>query len=84
MHSSWQDLIPALTTTNSCSDDHFDVVGSGSNSTLWQTIASTPELSDFKEILEKTVNMSNENDSKTTTTFDRLLDGETRYTVRYL
>lgn len=66
---------------NSCSDDHFDVVGSGSNSTLWQTIASTPELSDFKEIVEKTVNMSNENDSKTTTTFDRLLDGETRYTV---
>ena len=31
---------------NSCSDDHFDVVGSGSNSTLWQTIASTPELSE--------------------------------------
>lgn len=66
---------------NSCSDDHFDVVGSGSNSTLWQTISSTPELSDFKSIVEKTVNMSNENDNKTTTTFDRLLDGETRYTV---
>lgn len=66
---------------NSCSDDHFDVVGSGSNSTLWQTISSTPQLSDFKSIVEKTVNMSNENDNKTTTTFDRLLDGETRYTV---
>lgn len=66
---------------NSCSDDHFDILGSGSNSTLWETISSTPELSDFKSIVEKTVNMSNENDNKTTTTFDRLLDGETRYTV---
>lgn len=66
---------------NSCSDDHFDILGSGSNSTLWETISSTQELSDFKSIVEKTVNMSNENDSKSTTTFDRLLDGETRYTV---
>lgn len=66
---------------NSCSDDHFDILGSGSNSTLWETISSTQELSDFKSIVEKTVNMSNENDRKTTTTFDRLLDGETRYTV---
>lgn len=73
----------SLSGFNSCTDDHFDLKegSASSNSTLWQTIANTPELSDFKEIVGRTINMSNENDAKTTTTFDRLLDGETRYTV---
>lgn len=39
-----------------CTDDHFDITPatSTSGSTLWQNIASRPELSSFQEILSRT------------------------------
>lgn len=73
-------IVTALT---ACSewDDHFDGADSqvGSESTLWQAIQQRPELSDFSEVLSKT--MVYKHHKKTDVSYANLLDGAQTFTV---
>ena len=45
----------ALLAVSACTDDHFDIKNTmGSDKTLWETIESNPNLSDFAGILKRT------------------------------
>lgn len=67
----------------SCSDrnDHFDdpVSEAGAEATLWQAIQQRPELSDFSEVLSKT--MVYKHHKKTGVSYANLLDGAQTFTV---
>lgn len=70
-------LLPA------CSDwdDHFDEPASQASGeqTLWQTMQQYPELSDFREVLSKT--MVFKHHQKTGVSYANLLDGAQTFTV---
>ena len=52
----------AMLAISACTDDHFDIKNTiGSDKTLWETIESNPNLSDFAGILKRTKVLSNEN-----------------------
>ncbi len=67
----------------SCSDwdDHFESPASqsGAEMTLWQTMQQHPELSDFREVLSKT--MVFKHHKKTGVSYADLLDGVQTFTV---
>lgn len=67
----------------SCSDwdDHYEEAASqaGAESTLWQTMQQHPELSDFREVLSKTMVMRQHH--KTGVSYAQLLDGAQTFTV---
>ena len=44
----------ALAGFSACSDDHFDIKSSTPKQTLWEEIASNPQLDSLKMILERT------------------------------
>lgn len=72
----------AMLAVSACTDDHFDIKNTfGSDKTLWETIESNPELSDFAGILKRTRVMSNENDHKTTITAAELLNLPQSFTM---
>lgn len=65
-----------------CTDDHFDVkTGGVESNTIWENISSQSELSDFADILKKTIVMKDDNDTRTTLTYDNLLLQPQSFTV---
>ena len=72
----------ALLAVSACTDDHFDIKNTmGSDKTLWETIESNPNLSDFAGILKRTKVLSNENDHKATITAAELLNQPQSFTM---
>ena len=60
----------------------FDIKNTmGSDKTLWETIESNPNLSDFAGILKRTKVLSNENDHKATITAAELLNQPQSFTM---
>lgn len=73
-------LCAGLITSCSEWDDHFDNQGvEGSNTTLWEEIASRPELSDFAEVLQSTKVFRQH--KKTSTSYADMLNGGQSFTV---
>lgn len=72
----------ALLAVSACTDDHFDIKNTmGSDKTLWETIESNPNLSDFAGILKRTKVLSNENDHKASITAAELLNQPQSFTM---
>ena len=72
----------AMLAISACTDDHFDIKNTiGSDKTLWETIESNPNLSDFAGILKRTKVLSNENDHKSTITAAELLNQSQSFTM---
>ena len=72
----------ALLAVSACTDDHFDIKNTmGSDKTLWETIESNPNLSDFAGILKRTKVLSNENDHKASITAADLLNQPQSFTM---
>ena len=72
----------ALLAVSACTDDHFDIKNTmDSDKTLWETIESNPNLSDFAGILKRTKVLSNENDHKATITAAELLNQPQSFTM---
>lgn len=72
----------ALLAVSACTDDHFDIKNiMGSDKTLWETIESNPNLSDFAGILKRTKVLSNENDHKASITAAELLNQPQSFTM---
>ena len=73
----------AVSLTTACSewDDHYEepVTQTGGQQTLWQTIQQAPELSDFSEVLSKTMVLRQHR--KTDISYADLLNGSQTYTV---
>ena len=66
---------------SSCSDDHFDIdPGVSSRQTLWGSIKSRSELSQFADILSRTKYSKNEK-TKTPQTYADLLDHDQTFTI---
>lgn len=61
---------------SACSDDHFDVVeGTASSSkTIWQNLVEAPNVSDLRNILQKTPVMKSVTDNQSTITYAEFLD----------
>ncbi|RRD80569.1 hypothetical protein EII14_01915 [Alloprevotella sp. OH1205_COT-284] len=54
----------ALMAFAACSEDHFEIKDTGlGEQTLWESIKSNPELTDFADILQRTRVMKSENDN---------------------
>ncbi len=65
-----------------CSDDHFDVVVSGTSSaSLMENMKSQPDLKSFVTILEKTRVMRTDNDKNATISYADLLSQDQNFTV---
>lgn len=62
-------------------DDHFDSAEAKASGelTLWQTMQQHPELSDFREVLSKTMTIKQH--KKTAVSYANLLDGSQTFTV---
>lgn len=82
-HNIFTSLLLAAMTLASCSDwdDHYEGGNgsSGSNMTLWEQMQSTPELSDFCQVLESTKMLRMHR--KTTTSYADMLNEGQQYTV---
>ena len=65
----------------SCSDDHFDIdPGVSSRQTLWESIKSRSELSQYADILSRTKYSKNEK-TKTSQTYADLLNHDQTFTI---
>lgn len=72
----------ALMTFAACSEDHFDIKNTGAGEqTLWESIKSNPELSDFADILQRTKVMKSENDNKSQLRASELLSQMQSFTL---
>lgn len=73
----------AVSLNTACSewDDHYEepITQAGGQQTLWQTIQQNPELSDFSEVLSKTMVLRQH--KKTDISYADLLNGSQTFTV---
>ena len=72
--------IGALVLFSACADDHFDVKGA-SDKTLWESVESNPQLTDFAALLKRTKVMKSEDDRTATLTAAELLAQNQSFTM---
>lgn len=71
----------ALAGFSACSDDHFDIKSSTPKQTLWEEIASNPQLDSLKMILERTTFTVDEFSKTSKLTYAQLLNSSQTFTI---
>ena len=74
--------IGALVLFSACADDHFDVKRWGAgDKTLWESVESNPQLTDFAALLKRTKVMKSKDDRTATLTAAELLAQNQSFTM---
>lgn len=71
----------AIAGLGACSDDHFDIKSSTPKQSLWEEIASNPQLDSLKMILERTTFTVDEFSKTSNLTYAQLLNSSQTFTV---